>query len=246
MSFLEKLQKGMQNEDPATGPAENEAADNGIAVDSAQLQPTENNAAVFASYKAVRNQTDPEERIPLPEELPVRKTRPRGRPRKLITAENVDEMPDSPTEFPVSSAAPETKDNFKRPLPKTMANKKNPSGGNQNESSWLNGDGQLAVNVYQTDSDLVLQTAVAGVKAEELDVIIEDEIITIKGNRPNPLQESGDYFIEECYWGPFSRKIILPVEVDSSRADAAMKEGVLTIRIPKIQREKKKKIMVKE
>ena len=61
-----------------------------------------------------------------------------------------------------------------------------------------------------------------------------------------PLDEDGDYFIEECYWGPFSRKIILPVEVDSSRADAAMKDGVLTVRIPKIQREKKKKLTIKE
>ena len=164
----------------------------------------------------------------------------------MITAENVDEMADSPAEFPLPGAAPEMRDNFKKSLPKTMSNKKTLDAENQNESSWLNGDGQLAVNVYQTDSDLVLQTAVAGVKAEELDVIIEDEVITIKGSRPNPLQESGDYFIEECYWGPFSRKIILPVEVDSSRADAAMKEGILTIRIPKIQREKKKKIMVKE
>jgi HSP20 family protein len=242
MSFLEKLKKGMQNEEPAAGPTENVAPNDGITVDNTQTQPAENKAAVFVSYKAPR----PEERTPLPEEPPVRKTRPRGRPRKLITAENVDEMVDSPAEFPASSAAPETINDFKKSLPKTMANKKTLNAETQNESSWLNGDGQLAVNVYQTDSDLVLQTAVAGVKAEELDVIIEDEVITIKGNRPNPLQESGDYFIEECYWGPFSRKIILPVEVDSSRADAAMKEGVLTIRIPKIQREKKKKIMVKE
>ena len=100
----------------------------------------------------------------------------------------------------------------------------------------INGDGQLAVNVYQTDNDLVLQTAVAGVKAEELDVIIEDEIITIKGNRPNPLQESGDYFIEECYWGPFSRSIILPVEVRADETSAVLRSGVLTITLPKRNR----------
>ena len=246
MSFLEKLQKGMQNEDAAGGAVESEAANDEVIADSAQNLAPENGDAVFASYKAPGNQIDPEEKIPFSEEPPVRKTRPRGRPRKLITAENVDEIADSPAEFPLPGAASGTRDSFKKSFPKTMANKKTLNAENQTESSWLNGDGQLAVNVYQTDNDLVLQTAVAGVKAEELDVIIEDEVITIKGNRPNPLQESGDYFIEECYWGPFSRKIILPVEVDSSRADAAMKEGILTIRIPKIQREKKKKIMVKE
>jgi len=115
----------------------------------------------------------------------------------------------------------------------------------ETDSEWLSNEGQLAVDVYQTESDLVVQAAIAGIKVEDLDVLIEDEVITIKGTRPNPLQENGDYFIEECYWGVFSRKIILPVEVDSSRADATMKEGILTIRIPKVQREKKKKLIVK-
>ncbi|GAH21149.1 unnamed protein product, partial [marine sediment metagenome] len=55
----------------------------------------------------------------------------------------------------------------------------------------------------------------------------------------------GNYFAQECYWGPFSREVILPVEVDPSRVEAAMKEGILTIRIPKILREKKRKISIK-
>lgn len=113
------------------------------------------------------------------------------------------------------------------------------------ESKWLETEGQLAVNVFQTENDLVIQAAIAGIRAEDLDIQIEDEVINLKGKRENPLKEAGDYFIEECYWGPFSRKIILPVEVDSSQADASMKEGVLTIRLPKIIREKKKRLVVK-
>jgi HSP20 family protein len=239
MSFLDKLQKGMQSESAAAMPPE--IGEDGVQEPAPTLP--EDGIAVLASYRAPAGQRIENE---LQEEPPVKKTRPRGRPRKLITADNVDEMVDPPAGLPASRIKPLADESLKKTLAKTMANKKTLNAENQTDSAWLNGDGQLAVNVYQTESDLVLQTAIAGMKAEDLDVIIEDEVITIKGTRPNPQPESGDYFIEECYWGPFSRKIILPVEVDSSRADAAMKEGILTIRIPKVQREKKKKLTVKE
>lgn len=112
---------------------------------------------------------------------------------------------------------------------------------------WLDSEGQLAIDVFQTDEDLVIQAPIAGMKVEDLDVIIEEEVVTIKGNRKNPFtgKPSGQ-FIEECYWGPFSRKIILPLDTDGARADASMKEGVLTIRIPKILREKKRKVSIRE
>jgi len=121
--------------------------------------------------------------------------------------------------------------------PKAQEAKKWPSLGGDEE-------GQLTIDVYQTENDLVIQSAVAGVKPEDLDISIEREIITIRGEREKQSQENGDYFIQECFWGPFSRQVILPVEVDSGRAKAIFKEGVLTIRIPKIQREKKMRINV--
>ena len=105
--------------------------------------------------------------------------------------------------------------------------------------------GQLAIDIYQTDNDLVIQSAIAGVKPESLDVTIEKDIVIIKGIREKPFEESGDYFAQECYWGPFSREVILPAEADPARVIAEMKDGILTIRIPKIQREKKRKIEVK-
>lgn len=105
-------------------------------------------------------------------------------------------------------------------------------------------EGQLIIDIYQTENDLVIQSAVAGVKPEDLDISIEREVLTIRGGREKQSQENGDYFIKECFWGPFSREVILPVEVDSGRAKAVFKEGILTIRIPKIQREKKMKINV--
>lgn len=105
--------------------------------------------------------------------------------------------------------------------------------------------GQPLIDVYQTEIDLIIQSAIAGVKAENLEISIERDVVSIKGNRKKPFEEEGDYFTQECYWGPIARQIIMPVEVDPDRAEAAMKEGVLTIRIPKILREKKRTIKVR-
>jgi len=113
------------------------------------------------------------------------------------------------------------------------------------KEKWFEPEGELAIDVYQTETDLVIQSAIAGVKPEFLDISMERDVVTIKGTREKPFEEKGDYFTQECYWGPFSREVILPVEVDPDRAEATMKEGILTIRIPKILREKKRKIKVK-
>jgi len=115
------------------------------------------------------------------------------------------------------------------------------------EKSWFESDGQLAVDVFETGKEFVIVSAVAGINIENLDVFVEKDILIIKGNRSNPAS-SGEknYFYQECYWGPFSRKIILPENVDSSRIDASMDKGILIIKIPKIQREEKKKIEIRE
>ena len=106
-------------------------------------------------------------------------------------------------------------------------------------------EGQLAVDVYQTDKYLVIQSAIAGIDPKNLDISFEREVITIKGWRGKQFEEEGDYFTKECFWGSFSREVILPVEIDPDRAEATMKEGILTIRAPKILKEKKRKISIK-
>ena len=90
----------------------------------------------------------------------------------------------------------------------------------------------------------MILSAIAGVKPDSLDITMEKDIIIIRGSREKPFEESGDFFTQECFWGPFSREIILPAEVDPNRARAEMKEGILTIRIPKMLRERKRKIIV--
>jgi len=118
----------------------------------------------------------------------------------------------------------------------------------EEKENWFESAGQLAIDVYETDEEIVVQAPIAGVKAEDLDISIENDMLIIKGYREKPLEPAGgkNYFYEECYWGPFIRKVILSEEVDASRAEAALKEGVLTLRAPKIERSGKRKIMVKE
>lgn len=104
--------------------------------------------------------------------------------------------------------------------------------------------GQLAIDVFQTERDLIIQTAIAGIKPENLEVTVERDIVAIRGIRQKPSEENGDYFAKECYWGPFAREVILPVEIDPDRVKAVMQEGILTVKMPKILREKKRIITV--
>ena len=114
----------------------------------------------------------------------------------------------------------------------------------EGKERWFEPEGQLAIDIYQTETDLVIQSAIAGVKPDSLDITMEKDVITIRGSREKPFEESGDFFTQECFWGPFSREIILPAEIDPNKARAEMKEGILTIRIPKMLRERKRKIVI--
>ena len=115
-------------------------------------------------------------------------------------------------------------------------------------NDWLETEGQLAVDVYQTKSFFIIQAPVAGIKPEDLDISIEDGILVIKGKREKieEVQEK-DYFYQECYWGAFSRKVSLPEDVDSSKIKASLKKGILVIKLPRIiKKGKKKKIIIEE
>jgi len=108
--------------------------------------------------------------------------------------------------------------------------------------------GELAVDLYETDSYVVLKAAIAGIKPEDLDIEVEGDMLSIKGERRDyfeQVDEKKNYLHQECYWGAFKREMILPVEVDGSRAEASMKEGLLMLKIPKIQREGRKSIKVR-
>lgn len=119
----------------------------------------------------------------------------------------------------------------------------------QNES-WLEEDyeeGQLSVDVYQTTDKIVIQSTIAGVRPEDIDITVNNDMVTIRGKREidNSLQ-SEDYFIQECYWGGFSRSIILPAEIQSEKIEATLKNGVLTITLPKVIKSKPVSIKVRD
>lgn len=107
------------------------------------------------------------------------------------------------------------------------------------------GEGQLTVDVYQTPEDIVVESTVAGVKPDEIDIDVTSESVTIRGERNHEHKISeGDYFYQECFWGKFSRSIILPQEVDPDNAHSSLKNGVLTIKLPKVHRNKSRKLKV--
>ncbi len=97
-------------------------------------------------------------------------------------------------------------------------------------------EGQLSVDVYQTKDNLVVRSTIAGVKMEDLEITLNNDVITIKGKRYQSDQvEPDDYFYQECYWGGFSRSIVLPMEVDPKKVKASLDSGVLTVVLPKSQ-----------
>lgn len=107
-------------------------------------------------------------------------------------------------------------------------------------------EGQLAIDVYQTPTSFVIESAIAGVKPDDIDISISPESVTVRGKREREEKLRGDdYLYQECYWGKFSRSVILPQEIDPDRAQASLKNGVLKIVLPKVNKTRSKKIKVK-
>lgn len=128
--------------------------------------------------------------------------------------------------------------------PKTKGGRKPKA--KETREKWFESEGKLAIDLYKAGEDLVIQSTIAGVKPEDLEITIQGDIISIKGVRQKPDAEPDkSYFYQECYWGPFSRQIVLPEEVDPSRAEASLEQGIVTIRVPRIEKEKKRTIAIR-
>lgn len=107
-------------------------------------------------------------------------------------------------------------------------------------------EGQLTVDVYETAENIVIESAVAGVRAEDIDISVTTDTVVIRGSRHHDmLDEEHHYLFQECYWGRFTRSIILPEEVDPENADVTFKNGVLSVRLPKANRKKMRKLQVR-
>jgi len=107
-------------------------------------------------------------------------------------------------------------------------------------------EGQLPVDVYQTSTDIIIRTFIAGVRPDEMSVSISRDMVVIEGSREerDTIQDS-DYFARELFWGRFSKTILLPQEVDVDGSTASAKDGLLTLILPKLDKARQTKLKVK-
>lgn len=117
----------------------------------------------------------------------------------------------------------------------------NEKNNNDDRQIWFENEseGQLLLDVYQNEKYIYVVSTVAGVEASDLSISIDNDILTIRGVRKENAEAiEKDYFYQECYWGKFSRSIILPLDVKADKATASIKAGVLTIKLPKTLRKR--------
>jgi HSP20 family protein len=118
----------------------------------------------------------------------------------------------------------------------------------EGEEDWMAEaeEGQLAVDVYQTKENVIIKAPIAGVTPDKIDIEVAEDVVTIRGERIEDKEVDREhYYVQECYWGSFSRSVILPTSTIAEKAAASLKDGVLTISIPKVAQDKVKKIKVK-
>lgn len=112
-------------------------------------------------------------------------------------------------------------------------------------SSYDFEEGQLAIDVYQAGNDLIIKSTIAGARPQDIDITLSDDMLTIKGRREmDEFIEADNYLYRECYWGRFSRTIILPFPVEEDEIDVSLERGVLTIILPKSVSKKEVKLKV--
>jgi len=225
-SFFEKLKKGMGIEIPAEGEAR-------------QGRPSEEKEEK-TERRVKAKKTPKESKLPTGQAKTEKEKELEPKVKSIEPKAVEPSFTPTPIEISKGKKVPEKEKEemeIKKPsFTKTMEGR---------EETWLEPVGQLAVDVYQTEVELVIQSAIAGVRPEDLDISIEKDILTVSGERKKPFEEKGDYFSQECYWGKFSRQIILPVEIDPNKIEATLKDGILTIKAPKLFKERKRKIMVR-
>ena len=132
--------------------------------------------------------------------------------------------------------------------PELEIEEKSPMQKVQVKNDWSEEDpeGELTVDVYQSPEEIIIKAMVAGIDPNDLDISIGRDLVTIKGKRESS-REAGDddYFYRELYWGSFSRTIALPQEIEVEEAEATQKHGLLTIRLPKIDKGRQAKLKVR-
>ena len=116
----------------------------------------------------------------------------------------------------------------------------------QDEDWMTDYEGALNIDMYQTKDNVIIKSTIAGVRPDDIDITVANDMVTIQGTRSREEKISDDdYFYQECYWGGFSRSVIVPVDIDSEHIEADLKDGILTVIVPKAAKAKTKKVKVK-
>lgn len=115
------------------------------------------------------------------------------------------------------------------------------------DEDWVTGyEGALNIDMYQTKDNVIIKSTIAGVRPDDIDITVANDMVTIQGSRTREEKVTDDdYFYQECYWGGFSRSVIVPVDIDSEHIEADLKDGILTVVVPKAAKAKTKKVKVK-
>ncbi|MDD4761791.1 MAG: Hsp20/alpha crystallin family protein [Candidatus Pacebacteria bacterium] len=178
---------------------------------------------------------------------------------KILNVENVDTEISSPENLPIATIAKSEKISLSKPKTKKIKMEKEEINDDEDneekdkDDEFLDSDpffgeaeGQLTIDVFQNPEEIIIQSTVAGVSPEDLNIDITSESVSIKGKRERKEKIKEDnFFYQECYWGKFSRSIILPEEINPDKSEAELKDGILTIKLPKLNRDKSKRVKIK-
>ena len=180
---------------------------------------------------------------------------------KIVSSDDNDEVKEENVEIE-NSANENMDDNFSEKLDeeKIVENEKDEmtldetERKDENDKEWFDKEsgssdeeGQLTVDVYKTKEDIVIKSIIGGVRSEDLDISVTSDMVTIKGKRNNIDEVTDDdYYYQECFWGNFSRSIILPCDIKAEGVEATIKNGILTVKLPKIEKNTSMKIEIKE
>ncbi|MEW5709364.1 MAG: Hsp20/alpha crystallin family protein [Pseudomonadota bacterium] len=101
------------------------------------------------------------------------------------------------------------------------------------------------VDVIDRDEEVVVRAEMPGVKKEDVEITIDGDLITLKGEvKREEKEEKGDYYRSEMAYGAFSRTLPLPAAVDESKAKATLADGILEVTLPKVEKSRKRTIKV--
>ncbi|MFA5173131.1 MAG: Hsp20/alpha crystallin family protein [Candidatus Paceibacterota bacterium] len=174
---------------------------------------------------------------------------------EALNVESVDAEVSSPESLPIATIAKSEKISLSKPKTKKIKMEKEEEKNieKEGEDEFIDSDpffgeaeGQLTIDVFQTPEEIIIQSTVAGVSPEDLNIDITSESVSIKGKRERREKVKEDnFFYQECYWGKFSRSVILPEEINPDKSEAELKDGILTIKLPKLNRDKSKRVKIK-